>query len=734
MVPSSDDVDLARSGTTARRRSRRGTRGSAVGLRDVEGLQVALPEGHVADGDRQDEGRALAQRPAVGRLRLRPALRRPTCRRSRPPSTTGAGPGPACTSGVAQASPQRRVEAVGEAEVAADADPAGGAAGPGELGRRRRSRRRGRRGRRRSRRPRPGPGRRPGTRRPAPAGRGRRRPPPVDDAASGQHQARRRDPAAAAGRRPHLGQAPQAEAGPGHDVEAEAEVDRLGAADRHQAGRCTEREEQVAPGRARGRSGRPGRMTRRTVSGFIDGVMSAVGERHRVEEPDEGGDGAERPPGPSPTPAAGPGCVARRPCRPTTSTMAPTRRRPGDLVQGGTGGDGHEDGAQAGDPQPDGVLRGPGPVGPPDRVEHAHGAAAPPPGRRRRPVGTGHRPAPAGGPALRRSATGATHRTRRLDGAEEDRCARRRARLHDRAERPFGDALGLVGVVGQRPPSTVTGSADGRSSSRTINSPAWAVARQCTRRRLSPGRVRAGTPRAARVGPRPVDAPSPVSSCGHRARPGRPAAAGRDVERRRAAGAAPAASTTAARTEPPRRCRASTAVVHAAARRHQGDAVADRRRCRPGRPDEDLGAGRLDRPDAQPGAASTSDVHRQAGDGVGRGAADDDPGAGHDDADGPTMPMRSAPKTRSPRSCTHPAPPLWATSHHRRRRSPPRRPSAPPGRAGRAQRLTVSARASPRGAPGPLRPTARAPRRPRRSGGGGPGSATATAFTSSGTT
>ena len=80
----------------------------------------------------------------------------------------------------------------------------------------------------------------------------------------------------------------------------------------------------------------------------------------------------------------------------------------------------------------------PGLLRPADRLEDAHCVGprgAPVPHRARRQ------------PASRDPPVGdrRQHRTRSLQGAEEDGCARRPAG-HDSAEGAFGDALGLVGV------------------------------------------------------------------------------------------------------------------------------------------------------------------------------------------------------------------------------------------------------------------------------------------------
>ena len=101
------------------------------------------------------------------------------------------------------------------------------------------------------------------------------------------------------------------------------------------------------------------------------------------------------------------------------------------------------------------------------------------------------RPGPPGPGAARRSAS-VGHRPRsprpdRLGGGEQHRdapveelrgpCPRARSATRSASSRSGGSVT-----------DTVTGSADGPSSSRTISSPAWAVAGQCMWRRLSPER------------------------------------------------------------------------------------------------------------------------------------------------------------------------------------------------------------------------------------------------------
>ena len=127
--------------------------------------------------------------------------------------------------GVAQASPQGRVEAGGEAEIPADANPPGRGAGPREL--------RGHPGVAGE-----GPGHTdraaaPGPRDEGDPGRHDGRREHEEDRGGGrrrcdqrQDHPRRGETPSTAGRGPHFGQAPQTAAGPRHDEEAEAEIDR----------------------------------------------------------------------------------------------------------------------------------------------------------------------------------------------------------------------------------------------------------------------------------------------------------------------------------------------------------------------------------------------------------------------------------------------------------------------------------------------------------------------------
>ena len=186
-----------------------------------------------------------------------------------------------------------------------------------------------------------------------------------------------------------------------------------------------------------------------------------------------------------------------------TSTMAPDGRRPGDLLERGAGGDRHQHGAQAGEPQPDGVLGQPRLVGPADRRERCSR-----PGDGPRPDGAGQaRPA-------RRSATAPRTGPAALPRAEEDghRPSARRPTTDARA--PSATRSAASGSAGSST-VTVTGSAAGCSSSRTIMWPACAVERQCTIRRVSPGTY-GRAPRGRPLSDRGRSRTSPVPSSGRR--------------------------------------------------------------------------------------------------------------------------------------------------------------------------------------------------------------------------
>ena len=111
----------------------------------------------------------------------------------------------------------------------------------------------------------------------APAGRGRRRPAAVGHAPANAARARRRDAARRRWPTVHISvRAHSPQGGPGHDVEAEAEVDGLRPRHRHEAGRRAEENS---------RSRRDGTWkecttrtaTKSTVSGSSTDVMPAVG-------------------------------------------------------------------------------------------------------------------------------------------------------------------------------------------------------------------------------------------------------------------------------------------------------------------------------------------------------------------------------------------------------------------------------------------------------------------------
>ena len=255
-----------------------------------------------------------------------------------------------------QAPTQCGVEAAGEAEVAADADRVARAAGAGQLSRR------------------PGiAGQRPrDADRSAGAGLGQEGHPRRHDRGGKDHEDRRGrgghgrqrchqsdngDPSTAARRRPHLGQAPESEAGPGHDVETEGKVDGLGPRHRHQPGRRGKREEQVAPGRHMERvddEDRDQKEAQRTV----DGVMTSADVREWKNH-------AKAPMAPAATTTfTQPGGRARVRCEKTvpaeTRDHGDTRGETCHLAYGRTRRNRRQDRPQAGDPQADRILRGPG--------------------------------------------------------------------------------------------------------------------------------------------------------------------------------------------------------------------------------------------------------------------------------------------------------------------------------------------------------------------------------------
>ena len=152
--------------------------------------------------------------------------------------------------------------------------------------------------------------------------------------------------------------------------------------------------------------------TSRTVRGLTTDVMPPAGELTEWKNQ------THAPMAPTATMTfTHPGGRARVACEKAvpaeTSTMAPTAVVQAISCERGAGGDRHQHRAQAGEPQPDGVLGQPRLVGPADRRNEASWASATAPATaraRRRP-------------ALRRSATAPEDGPRGLPGAEEDRDA-----------------------------------------------------------------------------------------------------------------------------------------------------------------------------------------------------------------------------------------------------------------------------------------------------------------------
>ena len=331
-------------------------------------------------------------------------------------------------------------------------------------------------------------------------------------------------------------------------------------------------------------------------------------------------------------------------------------------------------------------------------------------------------------PALRRSVTGST------TGPDSSLVpsstgAPPCSRSHDRAERAFRHPLGRVGVGGQlhRDRDRL-----GRGLLDLSHHEATGMGRRAPVDEAAgvAGDVGTGAPGQPGLDARLLDtvARPVVGAPGTAAGPrhnGAPRAAGRG------AAAAPASSTTAVRTAPPTRRRASRTGAH-----HGASAPAPRAR----RPcPADCGAPRTCRGPAAPPAGRAPGCSQSTRSETGSPATPS-PGALRrlirarvTTKQGPTTPMSSAPKTRSPSSWTHPDPALWAISHHRTTIST-LATIGPRGRAGRAQRLTAWARGSFREGPGPPRPTGRRPASASTVRMRWDRQATATAFTSSGTT
>ena len=113
-------------------------------------------------------------------------------------------------------------------------------------------------------------------------------------------------------------------------------------------------------------------VTSRTVKGLITDVMPAAGELTAWKNQ------THAPMAPTATMTfTHPGGRVRVACEKAVPAdhehHGAHGRRPGDLLQGGTGGDRHQHGAQAGEPQADGVLGHSRLVGPADGLEEAHG-------------------------------------------------------------------------------------------------------------------------------------------------------------------------------------------------------------------------------------------------------------------------------------------------------------------------------------------------------------------------
>ena len=374
-----------------------------------------------------------------------------------------------------------------------------------------------------------------------------------------------------------------------------------------------------------------------------------VGRRQGVEEPREGSDGAGRHHDLHPARrAARVRCEKTVPAA-TRTTATPAVRRATSPTDAHAAID-SQDRCQAGDPQADRSSPGAraGWPGGPRREPSCRGGAAT----------ARHGTEPVDAPHCARSSTGARtgpggSRVRRSTGAP------RVEQLYHRAERALGHPFGLFGVVGQ-----IDG--DGHRSGRGLLQLSHHELPGVRRRPPvddAPAVTRDVGARSTwqpHVGPRLVPDLTDVLLRARRRWPGAPTT-GCDMEGGRERQPHP--------PRPPlhreRRGGGDVQghrVVHPAPDGHHDHPVIDRPLLT-SRSDEHLVARRVDR--VEPAGASrrrrgsppaTRRRRRQECCGPRGGPA-------VTTSHGPSTPMHSAPNTRSPRSCTQPEPPLWATSH-----------------------------------------------------------------------
>ena len=403
-----------------------------------------------------------------------------------------------------------------------------------------------------------------------------------------------------------------------------------------------------------------------------------------MEEPDASRRWRRGPPATLTHHGAWPAWRARPPCRRRTSTWRhrrPSRRSPRATRRRRSPPGPRRGRPPAAVPSP---RLGPGALARRTVVNDAHAAVATAlSAPRRRPARARRRPAPAG------RSTGADARAPTLPGPEEHRypCS---AAARTKEPSAFGHPLGRFGIGGQLHRDRHRLGA-GRSTSRTISWPAWAVARQCTRRRASPGR-RDGHPEGSPASTRGCVAASPVLVVGTQERRlGRPQRAPR--------AARPGAAGQPSR--PPLQCersrRRDVEVTDGCTPRRVGtsaDELVGRAPVCPRGPTNMSGPGgstgrtrrRLLRIDPQRDG--------KAGDAVCLVRCAPEPGPAHDDERAPRAPMSSAPKTRSPSTWTQPEPcvvgdqPPQGDDQHADDQRPRAGPGAPSGsRSGRWDRF-----------------------------------------------
>ena len=291
--------------------------------------------------------------------------------------------------------------------------------------------------------------------------------------------------------------------------------------------------------------------------------------------------------------------------------------------------DRHQHRAQAGDPQPDRVLRRPRPVGPADRLDDAHGAAEPAPtGPAPRATARARRR-----PATRRSATRATtgpdgssvsSRTVEPPSSRSTTVPRARSATRSAASGSSGRSTRDDGRFGRRPLQLLHHQRAGVRGGAPVDEPPAVT-----------GAVRAGAARQARVGPRPLDDHPGLLLAWARRVPG---GATRPTRGETWSGAGRDPHPAGPPLQGERRGRGDVERHDSCTPRRTGTSVmrSPAGRPRPTGPTKASRPGGATAPQAQTGPGLDPDLQRQAGDAVAGGRADHDTGA----ADDHTRPRR----------------------------------------------------------------------------------------------